>query len=187
MMDARGHGQSGGRINEIGWHGVRDVRASVDYLISRPEIHGRIGALGLSMGGEEVLLAGAADPRLAVVVAEGIGIGNYNDSVVNGSNPVARAVNWTQFALVDLLSDAPQPSGIAETIDQVSPRPVLIISGKPAGEATMASLVARRGGLSVKHWHLGDTPHTGGLRTHPGEYIERVISLFDERLLREEP
>lgn len=182
MMDARGHGQSEGRVNEIGWHGPQDITASLDYLIERPDVQGRIGALGLSMGGEELLMAAAADPRLAVIVAEGLGVGNYNDSVLNGGHAVARAVNWTQFALVDLLSDASQPPGIGETVDRIAPRPVLLISGSPPNEDEMASAFARRGGHTVEHWRLADSPHTDGLKTHRREYIDRVTSLFDEHL-----
>jgi uncharacterized protein len=181
MMDARGHGESGGRINEIRWHGVEDITASVDYLVDKRGIAGRIGILGLSMGGEEALLAAAEDNRIAAVVAEGAGIGNYHDSVATGGHVVARSVNWTN-ALVDVLSDADQPRGISKSITGISPRPALIISGKPATEAEMADLFARAGGDNVEHWHLADTPHTDGIRTHREEYIERVLSLFDQAL-----
>jgi len=50
LFDARGHGRSGGRAN-------------VDP--------GRIGAVGMSMGGEQVIGAIAEDERIRAVVAEG--------------------------------------------------------------------------------------------------------------------
>jgi len=187
MMDARGHGESEGRINELGWHGVEDIRASLDFLEDQPDVDGRIGGLGLSMGGEELLMAAADDDRIAAVVAEGVGIGNYNDSVANGGHAMARSVNWVQFALVDLLSDAQQPTGIVMSIERLSSRPALLVSGKPVDEASMAEAFERAGGSSVEHWHLNDTPHTDALFVHHEEYTQRVLDLFQRALLGERP
>ena len=72
MMDARGHGLSEGVAMDFGWYGDLDVSAGVDFLATQAEVDaGRIGAVGLSMGGEEVIGAAASDPRIRAVVAEG--------------------------------------------------------------------------------------------------------------------
>src|SRR5581483_9679522 len=50
-FDARGHGESGGATNALGWRGDRDVAGAVRFLRGRRGIDpARIGALGLSMG-----------------------------------------------------------------------------------------------------------------------------------------
>lgn len=90
LTDARGHGASDGRINELGWHGPRDIVAAIDYLDTRPDVTAGIGIVGLSMGGEEALNAAAIDPRIAAVVADGAGVGSYDDSVANGAHAMAR-------------------------------------------------------------------------------------------------
>src|SRR5438045_978113 len=52
LFDARGHGRSGGRAMELGWYGDRDIAAAVSYLEARTDVaRGRIGAVGMSMGG----------------------------------------------------------------------------------------------------------------------------------------
>ena len=72
LFDSRGHGRSVGRAMDFGWYGDQDVTAAVDFLASRPEVTGgRIGVVGISMGGEEAIGAMAADPRIRAVVAEG--------------------------------------------------------------------------------------------------------------------
>ena len=54
LLDARGHGDSGGRAMDLGWFGDLDVTAAVDHLAARDDVDpDRIGAVGMSMGGEE--------------------------------------------------------------------------------------------------------------------------------------
>ena len=72
MVDARGRGDSGGRAMDFGWHGDRDIAAATAYLARRPDVDAhRIGAVGMSMGGEEALGATATNDALRAVVAEG--------------------------------------------------------------------------------------------------------------------
>ena len=186
MLDARGHGESGGRINELGWHGAEDIDAALDYLSTRPDVTDEhLGVLGLSMGGEEALIAAARDERIGAVVSEGAGIGTYGDSIAAGSHAVERIVNWTQFAAVDVLSDASQPESIHRTIGLIAPRPVLLIAGDEAVEREIDPIYAAAGGGSTELWMLSDTPHTDGLRVHGKGYEGRVLELFGDALLGE--
>ena len=183
LTDARGHGDSGGRINEFGWHGRQDILAVLDYLEARPDVRGDIGVLGLSMGGEEALVAAASDERIAAVVAEGAGTSIYEDSIANGAHPMARFINWTLYALTDVLSDASQPAGITASIGLIAPRPVLLIAGEETVEKAVGPIYRDAGGPTAQLWMLSDTPHTGGLRQHPTAYRGRVLSFFHESLL----
>ena len=72
MIDARGHGDSGGRAMDFGWHGDADIAAATRYLANRPDVdRQRIGVVGMSMGGEEALGASATNELIQAVVAEG--------------------------------------------------------------------------------------------------------------------
>ena len=72
-----------------------DIRAGLDFLEHRPDVdRGRIGGLGLSVGGEMLLETAASTPALAAVVAEGAGartMGEELDDVSAASSKV-RAV-----------------------------------------------------------------------------------------------
>ncbi len=89
MMDARGHGASGGPIATYGWLERNDTRAIIDALLSSEHVGAglappassftsstsltspfHIFALGESMGAGIVLQSAAADPRIEAVVAE---------------------------------------------------------------------------------------------------------------------
>lgn len=69
-IDMHGHGQSGGQrfyVDMRQW--VADIRAAIDFVLTRPELDGsRIGAFGLSSGGTAILEAGVVEPRLKVLV-----------------------------------------------------------------------------------------------------------------------
>jgi fermentation-respiration switch protein FrsA (DUF1100 family) len=71
-LDARGHGQSGGRTSISGPREVADARAVFQQLAARPDIDdAKIGAWGLSMGGGTVLRSLAEGvPWAAVEVAQ---------------------------------------------------------------------------------------------------------------------
>ncbi len=73
MLDQRGHGGSDGHGMIWGWWGELDVAAGVDFLAEQPDVlDGRIGAIGMSVGGEQVIAAAGVDPRINAVVAEGV-------------------------------------------------------------------------------------------------------------------
>src|SRR6266508_5652683 len=73
LLDVRGHGNSGGQFT-LGWDANLDIDAAIAYLRARPEVDpDRIGALGLSMGGEVAMQAAAHTDKLKAVVSDGAG------------------------------------------------------------------------------------------------------------------
>ncbi|HSK48205.1 MAG TPA: alpha/beta fold hydrolase, partial [Coriobacteriia bacterium] len=69
-LDLRGHGESAGRTNRLGWLGTTDIRAAVDYITAH-EGDVAIGGVGLSMGGEVLLGASATCPEVTAIVTDG--------------------------------------------------------------------------------------------------------------------
>src|SRR5262249_27119571 len=60
LFDQRGEGRSDGDPNALGWSAETDVNAAIAFLETRPDVHrGRIGGLGLSVGGESLLQTAA--------------------------------------------------------------------------------------------------------------------------------
>ena len=182
-VDARGHGASDGTGMELGWHGDQDVGTAVSWLARRPEV-GRIGALGLSMGGEEVLGAAASDPRIRAVVAEGaLGRGAMDDGWLPSDlqGGIQRIELAVQTAVVRLLTDAPEPISLRRAVAAIAPRPVLLVAGAPELVGDRYLRAAAPG--SVDLVELPDTPHTGGLATHPAEWEARVTGFLDRTLI----
>ena len=181
LLDFRGHGDSGGRIMDLGWGAERDVHAAVSWVLARPGVS-RVGVLGLSMGGEVALTAAAQDRRIAAVVAEGATARTWDDARSDpGVNPVATANEWLQLRLIGLLAPEPQPVPLLEAVRRINV-PVLLIAGNGPKEAELDSLYAKAAPDTVTLWSIADTPHTQGLWTHPTGYRQRVLGLFDAAL-----
>jgi uncharacterized protein len=182
MVDAQGHGASEGTGMEWGWHGVEDVDAAVDHLLSRQGLTpGRIGVLGLSMGAQEAITAAAVDPRIGAVVSEGAMGQTYEDSPSMGTW-VTYPFYRVMFAVGDLLSGATPPPGLGSSVVALGDRPLLLISGNGRTEARANMMFASMGGAGTSWWALPDVSHTHALRTHPDEYERRVIGFLDTAL-----
>ena len=55
---------------DFGWYGDEDVAGAVSFLVEQRDVDPeRIGAVGMSMGGEEAIGAAAADSRIRGVLA----------------------------------------------------------------------------------------------------------------------
>ena len=80
LVDHRGYGDSGGEPNSWGWGGEHDIHGAVAFLQQRSDVDpDRIGALGLSVGGEVLLHAAADNDGLRAVVSEGAGARSWSE------------------------------------------------------------------------------------------------------------
>jgi len=190
MVDARGHGASGGRAMEFGWQGDADIAAATDYLAARPDVDAdRIGAVGLSMGGEEAIGATATNPRLRAVVAEGATARVAADESwlsdrygLRGAfqEQLERAQDW----VTDALSEASVPTSLRAAVESSgSTRYLLITAGEVPDEAHAASHVAAGAPGRVQVWTVDGAGHGQGLEVATHEWSSRVVTFLSEALL----
>jgi uncharacterized protein len=184
LHDPRGHGNSDGTAMDLGWAGDQDVSGAVDFLVATGVA--RIGALGLSMGGEQVIGAAAADPRIAAIAAEGATHRTAADYAwlseeFGWRGGVQEALNVPRFALIDLLAAQSPPAQLAAAVRAIDPRPVLLMAaGTIHDEELATSFIAD--GTDAQVWVIADAGHIGGLGTAPDEWTRRVVDLFTEAL-----
>lgn len=182
LVDNRGEGGSAGDPNEFGWQAALDHEAGLDFLLTRPDVDpGRIGGLGLSVGGEGLLQAAATRPELAAVVSEGAGIRSWAEA---SEGTLVEKALWAPLTLATVVmsGDLP-PASVQSLLPQIAPRPVLLIHAErgQAGEhlnPRYAELLGPNGRL----WSVPEGSHMGGLGEHPAEYQRRVVGFFDEVL-----
>ena len=189
LFDARGAGRSGGHAMNFGWHGDRDVAAAITYLQGRPDVDpDRIGAVGESMGGEAVIGAMAADPRIRAVVAEGAtnrvaGDWDWLADRYGVRGVVQQAVNRAAYALTDLLSGASAPITLRKAAVAAGSRPILLIAaGEVADEAHAGDHIRQASPGNVELWVAAGAGHTDGLQTQPAEWERRVTEFLDAAL-----
>ena len=134
LLDARGHGRSAGIGMDNGWWGDSDIGAAVSWLAARPDVSdGRIGLLGMSMGGEEAIGAASSNKTVKAVVAEGALWRGAMDAAwlpTDLDGYIQRAMVEIQTAVTDVLTDAPRPKSLRDALIATAPRPVLLIAGK---------------------------------------------------------
>lgn len=190
MVDARGHGDSGGRAMDFGWHGDADLAAATAYLATRPDVDPeRIGAVGMSMGGEEALGATATNQLLRAVVAEGAtGRAAADEAWLSDRYGVRGALQErlerVQDWVTDILTDASVPTSIASAVE-VSGRTryLLITAGSEPDEGRAAAYVAAGAPDRVETWTVASAGHTDGLEVAPDEWTDRVVTFLTDTLL----
>jgi uncharacterized protein len=189
LLDRRGEGESEGDFNARGWGGEPDLRAAVAYLGDRPDVEaGRIGGLGLSVGGELLLQTAAHDRRLRAVVSEGAGLRSAAEQKhMPGAPP--EPVRWIapitmETAAGVVLSDHLPPTDLVDLMPRITPRPVLLIRGMQGnGDEALNRAYRDAGGPSTTLWEMRSADHTGGIAAAPAEYERRVVGFFDRALL----
>jgi dienelactone hydrolase len=188
LFDRRGEGVSEGDGNMFGWNGERDIFAALDYLEQRPDVDpGRIGGVGLSVGGELMLQAAAEDDRLAAVVSEGAGTRTFAEEMEEYDG-FQRAIGTPLLAIktaaVAAFSNTAPPPKLTDLVTQIAPRPTLFIWAPNGGNVEwMNPEYHRLAGPNSSIWEIPDAQHIRGLATHPQEYEKRVVGFFDEALL----
>ena len=191
LFDRRGEGESQGDPGALGWGMDRDLRAALDYLRRRPDVEGgRIGGLGLSVGGELLLETAAESDVLRAVVSEGAGIRSVREALeTSGAGRVLSVPYWaaTTVATAVFSNQLPPPS-LKDLVGRISPRPVLLIhatKGQGGEELNPVYFAAAR--EPKERWEIPEAGHTGGLEARPEEYERRVVAFLDRALLGGDP
>lgn len=187
--DARGHGESAGQTNALGWQGTADVAGAVRFLRRQAGVDpGRIDALGLSMGAEEALRAAAQGVRLNAVVADGAGAstGGDRDLAAEGGPlaPVARSVDWLTMREAELATGVSEPAPLRDLVPRIG-IPVLLIASRAPGERTIDAAYRRLIGRGARLWYVPDAAHTRALAAHPAAYAQRVLAFLNSPAVRE--
>jgi uncharacterized protein len=187
LFDRRGEGASEGDPHSFGWTFDKDIEAGVAFLKARDDVdRGRIGGLGLSVGGEMMLQTAARAKDLAAVVSDGAGARVMSEELSDLDGIPTKALNAPLYlvktAAVAVFSNHLPPKDLTEYIPRIAPRPILLIHAAK-GEVdnkTPEYLAAARG--PAENWEVPKGGHTAGIMTMPDEYAHRVLDFFDRSL-----
>lgn len=187
MLDRRGEGESEGDFSARGWGGVPDLRAAVAYLRARPDVDpGKVGGLGLSVGGELLLETAAQDPGLRAVVSEGAGVRSLREQLHAPDAP--KALRWLspttmETAATMVLTGRRPPPDLADLVGRISPRAFLLIRAEDGNaDEELNTVYLARGRAPKALWTLPTGGHTGAYDADPRAYERRVVGFFDRTL-----
>ena len=184
VVDMRGYEGSDGAPNAFGWGSTKDIDAAVAWLHTRGIE--RIGGIGFSVGGEQLLEAAAENPRLLAVVSDGAGERSVRESLVRGARGWAALPSMAVETLaVATFAQAAPPPALDRVVGRIAPRATLFIHGEHGGAGEELTPDFYRAARAPKAlWRVPDAGHTGGFAAHPGEYERRIVRFFDRYLSR---
>jgi dienelactone hydrolase len=187
LFDRRGEGEGEGDPNLLGWAGTRDLKAAISFLEARPDVEdGRIGGLGLSVGGELLLQVAAETDDLEAVVSEGAGMRSVREAVhLSGSERLAAV---PVFALVTaataaFTSDLP-PRSLTDLSAEIT-EPALFIYATPGQGGEQLTREYYEAAKGPKELWAAEGGHTHAITAEPAEYERRVVAFFNRALLDE--
>lgn len=167
----------------LGYTEVEEVGDVLAYLNSREDVDPeRIGIHGFSSAGATAIMAAARYPQLKAVIAVG-NYANMNDIIDEHSGSMPSVFFWmysgalrgTYYLIVGEPMSRLSPLSV---IDQIAPRPILLIYGsEEPGVATSDDMLARAGNNATL-WVIEGERH-GGYRERE-DYAQRAIAFFDE-------
>ena len=185
LYDRRGEGESEGDPNGFGWDFDKDIHAGVDFLAARADVEpGRIGALGLSVGGEMVLQTAAETEHLAAIVSEGAGSRSMVEEIddASGIDKVATGLTYGVRDLTNsVLQDRLPPKNLETFMPKIAPRPVFLIHAGADDAGHRNPDLYRAAGQPKQIWEAKGA-HTDGIDEQPKEYERRVVEFFDRSL-----
>ena len=189
LYDARGHGLSEGRAMDFGWYGDADIAGAVAYLIELGEVDPlRIGAVGMSMGGEQAIGAAGSLDGLRAVVAEGAtnrvaGDKDWLSDEYGWRGAITERVDSVTYWFTDLFTDARPPTTLRRAAAEAAPVPMLLIAAGDVAEEVHASEYIRQASpATVDVWVAPNAGHTEALRVDPEQWSNRVTAFLDEAL-----
>lgn len=187
MLDMRGYGSSEGDPNSFGWGATKDIDAAVAFLQVQPDVErGRIGGLGFSVGGEQLLEAAADNPGLRAVVSEGAGERSVRETLIRGL-PAALVLPMeaVQTAAVAVLSGKAPPPALDDVLPRIAPRAVfLVYAERGGGGEDLQPRYFEAARQPKRIWKIAAATHTGGFAARPAEYERRVTAFFADALGR---
>ena len=188
LFDRRGEGKSEGDSNLFGWGGDKDILAAIEFLKARPDVDpGKIGGIGLSVGGELMLQAAAETDELAAVVSEGAGTRQFSEQMeeFHGLTRVIEAPGaLLMTAGTAVFSSTAPPPNLTDVAPKIKP-PLFVIWAPNGGniEHMSKKYYELAGSSSKQIWEMPTAKHVGGIRDQPKEYERRVVGFFDSNLL----
>jgi hypothetical protein len=125
------------------------------------------------------LRTAVASPAIEAVVAEAPGFVNADDFPPSATWDEAwyRLNAPLLFQLFAWRTGTAVPPSLVSTIDQVAPRPLLLIA---TGTADFEQRYFERAGEPKTLWLIPEAVHGGGPEARPEEYTSQLVTFFDE-------
>jgi uncharacterized protein len=187
IYDQRALGESGGKSTSFGWLDASDLLDALDWLASRPEVApGRIGALGLSGGGNIAVNAAYLAPqRLAALWVDGLGAQTIEDfpQPRSAGESFITFLNRIILRMAEFQLGRRSPPSFSTILAGWSQPPLVLVAGGLDDFEKRTNLkFAQILPPQVKFWLIPNAGHVGGSSIAPDEYRTRMLDFFARNL-----
>ena len=194
LTSVRAHDESEGELISFGMHEMKDWEAWYQFLLDQEDIDSeKIGVLGSSLGATEAIQFASINDGIGAVVAHSP-FSSIDDTVTTSVTALTGLPPFPFAPLVLFWAEQELGFDSAEIdaklwIDDISPRPILILQG---GQDTVVStnsgeLLFAAAGEPKELWFEPDLGHVAFDTELPEEFEQRVVGFFDRYLLAEAP
>lgn len=185
LFDLRAHGDSGGRRFVRGEAVIEDVLAAVAFVSrQRDVLPGRIGVMGVSVGGMLAIQAAARTATIRAVAADGPILGTIEDlPPPDGPLDLLWRYPLERYyqSAIDWFSRSPRPPANTAALARIR-RPILIISAGRGMEPRLAGHFFAAAGEPKQWWAIPHAAHAAGWVAEPETYARVLTSFFDRAL-----
>ena len=162
-----------------------DLLAVADYLADRPEVDsGRIGVVGLSLGGHVALNAAHLDQdKFGAIWLDGVQAQQISDfpEAENAGESFATIINLMILNAAEIRLGQSAPPAYIDILAELEELPlVLVAGGLDDFERRVTQKYATVLNDNAQVWIIEDAPHVGGLFVRPDEYSQRMLVFFEE-------
>jgi uncharacterized protein len=187
LYDNRAHGNSGGSVATWGQLEADDVTRAVDFVGQRTLVPpGKIGLVGLSIGGTAVMREAIGDSRIGSVVVEAT-YSSMADEIAYMYGRWGPLSRWPALWVGQIIGGMDYSKLVATDLAaSLAPRPVLLVYGAndidvPIAQGKrMAKAVGEPDSLFVADTHL----HGRFMRaSNASKYADRLLSFLQSTLL----
>ena len=185
LLDMRGYEESEGSPNAFGWGSTRDIDAGVAFLQRQRDVRdGRIGGIGFSVGGEQMLEAAAENHGLRAVVSEGAGERSFKETLLRGPRGWAAVPMMAlESATLAVFAQTMPPPALDDVAARIAPGAAFFVYAEHgAGGEEMNPRFFDAARQPKALWEVPGAHHTGGLDAQPRAYERRVVGFFDRYL-----
>jgi uncharacterized protein len=182
MIDLRGHGESEGKRYTFGVHERRDVLGALDFLIEQGFAPGKIGVLGISLGGAAVIGAAVEERAIGAVVVEST-FADINLLIKPKWKPESGLplfflpgvfLMWQLLIGFDLRKVKP-----VEELRYISPRPILVLHSRVDEKVDIAhAYVIKDAVPEVKLVIFEGCNHAELFRDQPEKYLDVLLDFL---------
>jgi hypothetical protein len=185
MYDQRALCESTGELTSLSWFDGPDLVAVADYLAGRPEVDpGRIGVVGLSLGGHVTLNAAHLHPeKFGAMWLDGVQAQQMSDflQAENAGESFANVINNMILKAVEIRLGQFAPPVFKDVLADLNNPPIVMLAGGLNDfERRVNQKYATFMNNNARVWIIEDAPHVGGLHAHPNEYSQRMLTFFQE-------